>query len=711
MSNPAQTKSLTPFLFTQPLLRLLLFSCIAGLGSVLLSGWLPDYPQFGTDLFFYWLNALPFVVLFLALYLLSLRLSFSLVQTLTLALLLYQINQVKMHFLAEPLVVADFTHVQQWLNHAGLLSRYTSSPSLLLAFALYLGLSIGLYRRPKPAWRLPLPIRLAMVAVLLLAMSSPPFIALAESLYRLPSGSHPWEPAREVARFGLVRRLMANLLNASVLPPKPDARQVQHLLDQHGKPMLQDTGLPPVEKILIILSESYFDPARLRQIEPGQFDLPSFRALADQSFTGNLEVPTYGGLTLRTEFEILTQVDLDLFPAHRYPFFTLTNTERQSLVWDARNLGYAALAIHPNKASFWNRIHAYANLGFEHYLSLKDFDLSQKTGYYVSERNFYQVLREHLYPERSQLVYAVSMENHGPWKPGRSGLDPAEYGRLQLPDSLTENSKTALQQYLFIRLRSQRETVALIRYLDEQPYRSLMLFFGDHLPALHDAFEQLGFDDGKKAFQQPAWFLLHDTHQNLRQTLAGHYTGRETLTATEIGSLLLSLARPQPPRFHSAALRLNQKLATATDQRQTALLQQQLAQLQLQRFYTPPADPHGKAWKATKLQAPEPTQASPPVFCPITRWGPQQTRLGQSFNLQPDGRSAWWLKTDCAPKNARWLLDGQPLDTVVRLPVITAALHADALLKTPGKHKLELLDPETGLIVPIGQFEVKTATP
>ena len=655
------------------------------------------------------LNALPFILFFLLLCLLSNRPAFSLLQMLFLAALLFKANQIKMHFLAEPLVVADFTHVQQWLGHADLLRHYASSPLLLLALTLYLGLSIWLYRWPKPAWHLPLRMRLIIFLLALLALSSTPFISLAESLYRLPNGSHPWEPAREVAQYGLVRRLMANLLNASVLPPKPDERTVEKLLAQYDKPVLQDTGLPAAEKIIIILSESYFDPARLQQIEPGQFDLPAFQQLSQVSFTGNLEVPTYGGLTLRTEFEILTQVDLDLFPAHRYPFFTLTNHERQSLAWDARNLGYAALAIHPNKASFWNRNHAYANLGFEHYVSLKDFDLSNKTGYYVSERNFYQVLREHLYPERSQFIYAVSMENHGPWKPGRSGLDPDEYGRLQLPDVLTPGSKTALQQYLFIRFRSQQETVALIRYLDQQPYRSLVLFFGDHLPALHDAFQQLGFDDGRKAYQQPAWFLIHDTRQNLRQTLAGHYAGRETLSATEVGSLLLSLAQPQPPRFHPAALRLHQQIATTTDAHKAAQYQQQLATLQLARFHTPPTDLKGQAWKAGNLQAPVLT--SQPTFCPITRWGPKSTMVGQAFNPQKDGRSAWWLKTDCAPKNARWLLDGQPLDTVVRLPVITAALHADALLKKPGRHRLELLDPETGQIVPIGQFQVKATVP
>ncbi len=115
--------------------------------------------------------------------------------------------------------------------------------------------------------------------------------------------------------------------------------------------------------------------------------------------------------------------------------------------------------------------------------------------------------------------------------------------------------------------------------------------------------------------------------------------------------------------------------------------------------------PHGPAQASTTINLAENT-----VFCPIIRWGPQQTTVDQPFNQQKDGRSAWWLKTDCAPKNARWLLDGQPLDTVVRLPVITAALHADALLETPGQHKLELLDPETGLIQLIGLFQVEAAT-
>ncbi len=706
MPKPVRTDSFTPSRFIKSLTRLLLFSLLAGLGSVLLPVWFQDYPLPDPNLSFYALNGLPFAVLFLWLYLLTARWAFSLLQTLALVLLLHAANQVKMHFLAEPLVVADFTHTAQWLEHADLLAKYTTTWLVLLVFAGYMGLSILLYLRSEPNNGLSLRGRLIIGTLVLAALALAPLGRVVEPVYRLPSSSHPWEPAREVARYGLVRRLLANLLNTSVLPPKPDERAVEKLLAQYDQPVLQDTGLPAAEKIIIILSESYFDPARLQQIEPGQFDLPAFQTLVENSLTGNLEVPTYGGLTLRTEFEILTQVDLDLFPTHRYPFFTLTHTERQSLAWDARNLGYHALAIHPNKASFWNRNHAYANLGFQHYVSLKDFDLSKKTGYYVSERNFYQVLREHLNPKRPQFIYAVSMENHGPWKPGRRGLDPAEYGRLHLPDVLAEPDKTALQQYLFIRLRSQRETVSLIQYLQQQPYRSLVLFFGDHLPALKGAFATLGFDDGRKAYQQPAWFLLYDTHQNLGQTLAEYYAGREQLAATEVGSLLLSLAQPHPPRFHHAAMHLQQQIAATSSPRLAAENRQNLSILQLARFYTPPTDLQGQAWKAGTLQAPKPVGSNQPVFCPITRWGPKKTRVGQPFNQQPDGRSAWWLKTDCAPRNARWLLDSKPLDTVVRLPVITAALHADELLKKPGRHKLELLDPETGLTQSIGDFVV-----
>ena len=99
-------------------------------------------------------------------------------------------------------------------------------------------------------------------------------------------------------------------------------------------------------------------------------------------------------------------------------------------------------------------------------------------------------------------------------------------------------------------------------------------------------------------------------------------------------------------------------------------------------------------------------QPSPARFCPIKKWGPQQTFLGQPFNVIKDGRSAFWLETECAPDYPEIHLDGQPIQTQKRLPIITAALEATKVINKPGRHKLELVDGASGESRFIGNFLV-----
>lgn len=93
-------------------------------------------------------------------------------------------------------------------------------------------------------------------------------------------------------------------------------------------------------------------------------------------------------------------------------------------------------------------------------------------------------------------------------------------------------------------------------------------------------------------------------------------------------------------------------------------------------------------------------------FCDIDTWGPQQMVLGESFNEQPNGDSAFWFKTSCAPTEVQVYFNGVPLKTVERLPTITARIDTDVLIQHPGKYAVEFVHPETESTFSIGEFNV-----
>lgn len=97
------------------------------------------------------------------------------------------------------------------------------------------------------------------------------------------------------------------------------------------------------------------------------------------------------------------------------------------------------------------------------------------------------------------------------------------------------------------------------------------------------------------------------------------------------------------------------------------------------------------------------------VFCPIQKWGPQEVYSGERFNPQPDGSSAFWLQTECAPARVMLEFDGRLIETTLRLPIITAALNADRYLMQAGEWPLQLYDPATRQRQPLGTLKTLPA--
>lgn len=118
--------------------------------------------------------------------------------------------------------------------------------------------------------------------------------------------------------------------------------------------------------------------------------------------------------------------------------------------------------------------------------------------------------------------------------------------------------------------------------------------------------------------------------------------------------------------------------------------------------------PAGALAEQILAATPESQRVSPDFpFCPIQDWGPKNVFAGERFNEQPDGSSAFWIKSDCVPRHAKLDFDGHLIETVRRLPVITAAVNADAILMQEGEWPLALYDPDTQQHFPIGSLRVK----
>jgi hypothetical protein len=83
---------------------------------------------------------------------------------------------------------------------------------------------------------------------------------------------------------------------------------------------------------------------------------------------------------------------------------------------------------------------------------------------------------------------------------------------IPVPANVTDpQAKKELQNYIYHMQHADRQLGRLVDALAQRKRRTLVLFFGDHLPALVPAFQQAGFRNGQGFLTQSVPYLLIDT--------------------------------------------------------------------------------------------------------------------------------------------------------------------------------------------------------
>jgi hypothetical protein len=463
------------------------------------------------------LNGLPALTLLALLLALTRRLLLSSWLVLLGVAALYAANSAKLGSLQTPLLPADLRFFAEPGPAVQLFSNYLHfDATRCLLIVLALGLTALLCREsrlaPLAGWRAPTLAAVALVAAGSLVIGTAPWRHLYHSVERR---FQPWSLAESSAHTGLIGSLLLyhwKIGGGDV--PAADRDAALALLQAHA-PQLRSalgssTTRADLPDIVVVQSESLFDPARLRNVLSGRY-LPAYHRLVRTASGGDLKVPTFAGGTIRTEFEVLTGAPLASLGGIQYPWLELERDAYPGLtrVLDAH--GYRSVAIHPNSIAFWNRARAYPALGFERFIDAESFAKDRIVGLFTSDAAMTdRVLDELADDGPPQFVFAISMENHGPfdWRPG---LDAQRLAALPMPEELDAGGRMWLGNYLYLLDDADRELGRLADALAQRKRRTLLLFYGDHLPDLGPVYARLGFDDGHAANEQPVPWLLLDS--------------------------------------------------------------------------------------------------------------------------------------------------------------------------------------------------------
>jgi Sulfatase len=245
---------------------------------------------------------------------------------------------------------------------------------------------------------------------------------------------------------------------------------------------------------VVVQSESFFDARRLfpglsKQILM-HWDTLKREAVAN----GRIRVAAWGANTVRTEFSFLSGIAARALGIHRFnPYRKLARHGVGTIASRLKNQGYRTICVHPYPASFYSRDKVFPLLGFDEFIDIESFAISEKVGPYVSDDavagKVIGILDAAAQPT---FVFVITMENHGPLHWEKVGADEAATLFEQMPPDNCEDLAVYARH-----LRNADLMVGkLSDYLKSLPRAAWLCIYGDHVPIMPKVYRALGAPEG-----------------------------------------------------------------------------------------------------------------------------------------------------------------------------------------------------------------------
>lgn len=239
-----------------------------------------------------------------------------------------------------------------------------------------------------------------------------------------------------------------------------------------GRSLADGAGADGAGIIVVVQCESFADPADL--FAQGGALLPELRAARDASLQwGNLHVSGFGAYTMRTEYGVLFgRAEDDLGFLLYDPYLTALEDPATALPARFGAKGWESLFVHPHDMRFYGRDQILPKAGFTQLIGEDAFaSPDPRSGRYVSDAQVAAKIIDLARAASSPtFIYAVTMENHGPWAPHGDASTSSmveNYNRLVLAGDT-----------MLGRLRRELGTIG-------KP--ATLVFFGDHRPTIPGA--------------------------------------------------------------------------------------------------------------------------------------------------------------------------------------------------------------------------------
>jgi phosphoglycerol transferase MdoB-like AlkP superfamily enzyme len=611
----------------------------------------------------------------------------------------------KLLMLNRPLHLRDVALARQVIALAPLLLRQLAVPLLALALLLAVagwGLAWSARRRFWPAGRCE---RLALgslgaavvAGLVLWTRLVPPASNLAQILV-----ADNWDERTYWSEKGLLLAMGLRFSTGMVSAPAGYSEAMiggilAGATPRSPEPRAAGPDGGPVN-IIVYLGEAFWDPTRL-PLGFSRDPMPRLRELLKGPVAGDLLVPTYGGMTSQTEFEVLTGLStLYLMPG--VPAYSrFVNRPLPALPAVLKALGYTTSAVHAYHRWFWDRARVFPLLGIDAFHAMEEFAGAPTVGPFISDDALVDRVIEVSEASTPSFVMAISLVTHGPYDYA------ADVGHaVEVEGEVSDVSRGLITKYSNALLSADAAVGRLIDHFRSSGRRTLIVIFGDHLPLLgnsYEAYREVGYLNEANAsekiqlmFKTPVVLWANYDLPARRLDLRANFLAPTILEAAQLPEsalfafvkrlgetdpLLLEDADSPPIRAYRALeydLLFGEQYALGLG----PILRRTRAQ-----------SAAGGLAPAERLKRLQGTIPAPEIL----DFGPRQVTAGGAFAHQGGGGSGLWLKCANVSSGSVVRLRGDDLATVHGSGGLLTATVPRGSLATVGRYALTVFDPAT----------------
>ncbi len=269
-----------------------------------------------------------------------------------------------------------------------------------------------------------------------------------------------------------------------LMPEKPEDYSVSSVKKIADKVEKIEVNEVAPQNLIVIMNESFADLDYIGKVESDTELLSFYKGLQENTIRGYLSVPSFGGGTANTEYEVLTGNTLEFLTAGTTAYQMNVKKQESGITSTLREQGFQTLALHPYYGGGWNRNEVYPCMSFDNFVSMENWGDLETIRWCASDASAYQrVIDTCESTDEKLFMFLVTMQNHG-------GYDYEDY---QSTVSLNYADEYPMaEQYLSLLQESDRAFQSLIEHFQNVEEPTMIVMFGDHQASIEDAFyEQL----------------------------------------------------------------------------------------------------------------------------------------------------------------------------------------------------------------------------